>query len=476
MDRLWMRPMRTTLTTALLAATVALGSACDAAPDRAALVCDTLFVDNAALAARDPSLVDEKLTVMGADRYDWFRGTLRLFLRDATLPGAPWSWTPRSAKATGIALVGDPHVENVSTYLDASGAVRLEFNDFDAATWGPWWLDAWRLATSLALLDNAGLAAADPVLARRLAETVARAYVAEVGRSDASAPGRIVDDGRQGRLIGQLFSKARNDAADQEIFADWTRLGDAGRLLVTDAAASDDYLAAAGTIEAALVGGAWDRARPRGTGVEPAGPLLDLARRYGAGVASRPNLRYYLLLDGGTDQPLDDLIIEAKETLDAPPALDPTLRNRSVATDDAARAVALQRALQGELAGLPSVDPWLSASAGTPAFRFRGVTSWQRSPRHEDLEGTAALGAIGAAPMIELANTLGRLLALSHLRAPTRDGAAAAPILATDLAGREDAFISGLGTAAVEMAVRIDADWRAWNEGGARSCHLTEPR
>ncbi|MBT9555155.1 MAG: DUF2252 family protein, partial [Myxococcales bacterium] len=53
-----------------------------------------------------------------------------------------------SAASALVPLVGDPHVENVGSYLAAKGKLVLDWNDFDTACYGPYHVDVWRLAVA----------------------------------------------------------------------------------------------------------------------------------------------------------------------------------------------------------------------------------------------------------------------------------------------------------------------------------------
>ena len=48
-----------------------------------------------------------------------------------------------------VLLVGDPHPENIGTFRAADGTILVEWNDFDAAGYGPYEADVRRLATAM---------------------------------------------------------------------------------------------------------------------------------------------------------------------------------------------------------------------------------------------------------------------------------------------------------------------------------------
>ena len=105
---------------------------------RTALILEVLAEDNQRWAARDPELLRAKYARMLADDVSWMRGTAALYWRDLTTPGE-WAWPTAfgSGPAARVLLLGDPHPENLGTYVAASGAVALDWNDFDATGYGP---------------------------------------------------------------------------------------------------------------------------------------------------------------------------------------------------------------------------------------------------------------------------------------------------------------------------------------------------
>lgn len=153
---------RASISTALL---LACGFAsCGELPDaRDAWVCNALAEDNEVMLGRNAARVEAKLKVMTEEPYLWFRGTAGLFFREVVLPANGWVFAGgKAAEASDVQLVGDAHIENIGTYLDEGGLLRAEFNDFDAASFGSFWLEVWRLASSFAVLDKPGLEAGSP--------------------------------------------------------------------------------------------------------------------------------------------------------------------------------------------------------------------------------------------------------------------------------------------------------------------------
>lgn len=449
-------------------------AACAELPDaRDAWVCNVLAEDNELMLGRDAERVEAKLQAMTEDPYLWFRGTAGLYYREVVWPSNGWLFAGGSeAASSDVQLMGDAHIENIGTFLDEAGSLRAEYNDFDAAGFGSFWLEVWRLATSFVMLDRTGLDAADPATGRLWAGWVAEGYIDAVLAAEAGAPlPPVVDNGRGGAIMAELFAKARKKGAERDELADETIVSGGSRkfryaayperqpkgadlLLVP----TDGELAMTNRLYAAL--SASDLTRT--------GALLGVARRQGAGVASMPNLRFYLLLDGKTTGREDDLILEVKELLDRPLWLDPRSGDEWVASEQGARVVAAQLALQGA----PLTDSWLGSwRDGQMAFRLRHYTDYQRGLDHADVQ-SALQGAAALGPDAErLARTAGQLLAFSHMRAPLRTGGSSLPTLQRALAGDREAFVAQVQQVASEMGLRTYDDFRRFREEGrASSC------
>ncbi|HEY0710565.1 MAG TPA: DUF2252 family protein, partial [Polyangia bacterium] len=119
---------------------------------------------------RDPTAVAEKLRRMARGNFAFFRGSLGLH------PAAPSQF----AAAPPVAVVGDPHPENVGTFAapGAGGETIVDFNDFDQAGFGAFVDDLRRLSLGIYL---AGDAADVPKKHRvRFVEATVNGYLAEL--------------------------------------------------------------------------------------------------------------------------------------------------------------------------------------------------------------------------------------------------------------------------------------------------------
>src|SRR4051812_32828283 len=289
-------------------------------PDRTEELRRALLDHDRQALARDQALVAAKYARMARTKFAFFRGT-------------GWLWPPEPSRfatpaASQVAVIGDPHPENVGTFL--LGSVRaLEFNDFDLAGYGRFVDDLRRLAVGLwVVADMADLKHKQRV---RLVEDLVEGYVAELdGLAHGKPPLALRADGLTGELEEILASP---DTEAKEL----------------PASKEDEALA-----RAVLA------AYPKTLLAErPATQfrLKALTRRH-AGISSFAVLRLQAIVEGPTAAPADDWTLEIKESVGS-----------------AAQIVTIQRQFQER----PDLDPLLGwAAVNGREFRVRQLLPGQR--------------------------------------------------------------------------------------------------
>ena len=100
------------------------------------------------LMAADPDAFRRKFRKMAADPFAFYRGSACLFYADIANREDPWV-DERTAR---VWIQGDLHAENFGTYMDGTGVLVFDVNDFDEAYLGHYTWDIQRLAASVALL------------------------------------------------------------------------------------------------------------------------------------------------------------------------------------------------------------------------------------------------------------------------------------------------------------------------------------
>ncbi len=339
---------------------------------------------------RDPELVEGKYARMARDRYAFFRGTAWLW------PSRPSAFL--SPGASRIALMGDPHPENVGTFTSGAGVQVVDFNDFDRAGFGPYVDDLRRLALALWIAADMGdLGHKHRV---KVVNELIEGYELEIKNLAANrAP----------------FALRTNDNAFngsmQDILVRPTDEQDAA----AGAAASPDKVALVRQLLSTYPETLLD-----GKGLPASMFKIKRVVVAPAGISSYALLRFRVTVEGRSSSASDDRVLDIKES-------------RGALT--AAQIVALQRRFQE----FPDDDPLLGwATAGDRQFRIRELSAQQRRMDAYRLVRELKSPRWKKRDMRELALALGRLLARGHARAPDASGTPGLAALQAVLAGKAD--------------------------------------
>ncbi|MGY1601038.1 DUF2252 domain-containing protein [Geodermatophilus sp. SYSU D00815] len=118
------------------------------AEDRSRVIVDVLVDAFADLMRADADAFRTKFRKMAADPFAFYRGSACLFYADMATLEDRWC-DERTAR---VWIQGDLHAENFGTYMDGSGRIVFDVNDFDEAYLGHVSWDLRRFAASFALL------------------------------------------------------------------------------------------------------------------------------------------------------------------------------------------------------------------------------------------------------------------------------------------------------------------------------------
>src|SRR3712207_4066335 len=143
---------------------------------RGSLIVDVLVREFGDLMALDPTAFRRKFRKMAASPFAFYRGSAALFYADLTGAFADDSFL--DGRTGRVWIHGDLHAENFGTYMNSSGHLVFNVNDFDEAYVGPFSWDLKRFAASVALIGYAK-ALSDAAITD-LVTTFARSYLTEL--------------------------------------------------------------------------------------------------------------------------------------------------------------------------------------------------------------------------------------------------------------------------------------------------------
>ncbi|MEU8528056.1 MULTISPECIES: DUF2252 domain-containing protein [Streptomyces] len=311
-------------------------------------VFDTAFGE---LLAADPAAFRVKFRKMAGSAFAFYRGTACLFYKDLEDEAETG---PYVDERTGrVWIHGDLHAENFGTYMDATGRLIFNVNDFDEAYVGPFTWDLKRLSASLALIGYTKALSDEQI--SHLVRIYAAAYRERIhalatGAKDDDVPPFTLDTA-QGALLGALrdarsltrfgLLESMTEIRDFE-----RRFAPGGGSIELDAATRYKVLAAFdGYLETLPES---SLARPDSYRVK------DVVGRRGIGIGSAGLPSYNILLEGNSDALENDVVIYMKQA--QTPAVsrhvtDPAVRGYF--RHEGHRTVISQRALQDH------ADPWL---------------------------------------------------------------------------------------------------------------------
>jgi uncharacterized protein (DUF2252 family) len=316
--------------------------------DRVQQIIDILVEAFEPLIKADPAAFRSKFRKMAADPFAFYRGSACLFYADVVDDEDRWA----DERTSRVWIQGDLHCGNFGTYMDSSGVLVFDVNDYDEAYLGHYTWDLKRLAASLALLGF-GKALSDNTI-ETMIRTVGEAYVERVrgfasGNDDEqfrltldTTSGVLHDvllDARMRTRIA-LLDRTTTIRAQDRIF----REGPGVRVLDADErkrveAAFAEYL----------------QTIPSGKLKEATSyRIKDIVGRSGFGIGSAGLPAYNLLIEGATQALENDVVLSMKQgNVAAASRVVDDQNIRSYFEHQGHRTAVSQRALQAH------ADPWL---------------------------------------------------------------------------------------------------------------------
>ncbi|MFK7931146.1 MAG: DUF2252 family protein [Myxococcota bacterium] len=415
--------------------------------DRDAVLVDWLQRDNAPWTSREASLIEGKFARMAGDPYDFMRGTAGLFYEDQNRRAQARIHTDllTTRSAATVLIVGDPHPENLGTFLGIEGVgpngwserppLELGWTDMDASTYGPWLVDVRRAAQGLSLFVGAMEGCEEACRADAI-EAFANGYVDALNANDPS-PVVPASTLASSAFIQDLVEEAGDEGASRKRWVKNSQPEEGGRALKLVEAPNEagEGLVFPTDDERALFDRIFEQYnRESGSNVR----LLDVGRRFGQGVSSRPALRFVAMVDRGDDTSDDDQLLNVREILDPPPMPVPT---SPMWTDNAQRVTEAT----AQVWSRSDLDP-LAGAVALPNNAFKVLTwdSWYQGLDHLKASKVWRRGDGDETDIASMATGIGAALAQAHARSYTPAGDSGADVIQRDLNGQVDLFIDEL--------------------------------
>jgi uncharacterized protein (DUF2252 family) len=363
---------------------------------RQAMIADVLVDAFDELMRANPAAFRRRFRRMAAAPFAFYRGAACLFYADMADDEDPWA----DERTGRVWIQGDLHAENFGTYLDSSGTLVFDVNDFDEAYLGCFTWDLKRLAASVALLAWSK-AISDADIAALLG-TYLRAYVDQV-RMFAERPGdemvKFQLDSTEG-VLHDVLLRARLRTRI-ELLQQLTTVHDHDRRFRRGPGVreldDDEHAAAHRAFDAYL-------------GTIPTGKrfgsisyrVKDIVGRTRFGIGSAGLPAYNILVEGRTQALENDVVLLMKQgNVAAPSRLVPEQRIRDYFQHEGHRTAVSQRALQAH------ADPWL----GHTELNGTGFVVAELSPYASDLDWSELTEPAEMEPVL---GYLGRATAKMH--------------------------------------------------------------
>ncbi|MGH3880165.1 MAG: DUF2252 domain-containing protein [Actinophytocola sp.] len=344
----------------------------------------------------DPVAFRRKFRKMAAAPFPFYRGTACLFYADMAHESDPWA----DERTSRVWIQGDLHAENFGTYMDASGTLVFDVNDFDEAYLGCFTWDLKRLVASVALMAWSKAISDDHIAA--LVGTYLRTYVRQV-RAFAANPGdeqvRLQLDSTEG-VVHDVLLKARLRTRIDLLDA-LTTVTDYERGFTRRLGVRELDEAEKATVLRAFE--SYLDTIPQGKRFESnTYHVKDVVGRSGFGIGSAGLPAYSVLVEGRSQALENDVVLSMKQgNVAAPSRVLDEERIRGYFANEGHRTAVSQRALQAH------ADPWL----GHTEVNGVGFVVSELSPYTSDLDWSELTEPDEMDPVLDF---LGRATAKMH--------------------------------------------------------------
>jgi uncharacterized protein (DUF2252 family) len=415
--------------------------------ERSTQIVDVLVDAFSDLMEADAEAFRTKFRKMAADPFAFYRGSACLFYADMTTLEDRWA----DEQTSRVWIHGDLHAENFGTYMDASGRIVFDVNDFDEAYLGHVSWDLRRFAASFALMSWRK-AFSDEVIAQ-LIGIYLNAWLDQVEaftRSDADREFALTVHNTEGavhELIQETSRRTRLGLLERMTVVERyeRRFADRPRNRRLDDGERREVLEALERYKATLPPRPWRR--------EVAYDVKDVIGTGGFGIGSAGLPAYNVLLEGYDEALENDVVLSIKQgNVSAPSRVvtDPEIRDYF--EHEGHRTAISQRALQSHA----------SQFLGYTDIRGTGFLVAELSPYELDLDWDDLTDPDEIRPVLA---QLGRATAKLHCVGDADSDHTLVPFQMEDaitsmIGGRRDEFVADLVEFAHAYAARTQEDHR----------------
>ncbi len=374
---------------------------------------DTDSILSGANPQKRQELKAEKYARMSGSPFTFLRATNSLFWQDFVNDSRLGKFGNAQTKTW---ILGDCHVDNFGAYNNNKGEIIFDLNDFDESIVADYQYDLWRLATSIILVaeDNSLNSKSDQ---KEIIDSFSESYLdtlkSYIGNNDDT---KIYfteknTSGEVKKTIEKAAEKTRQGMLDK-----WSKVVDGKRLFDFEnedlGIASDAKKA----IESEIIAYAETLSGHLSYNLEYF-QIKDVAQRLNAGLGSLGTPRYYLLIEGETDDLDDDHILDIKRQYQPAAyelfSLYDRLNYDSIFDNTAQRHAEAYKAL---IKHADNFLGWMKLVDNNPAdgdfsgdYSVREISPYKKSLKTNKLKDKDSF--------IEVAQQWGKILATDHARA-----------------------------------------------------------
>ncbi len=358
-------------------------------------------------------LKSEKYARMSQSAFTFYRATNSLFWQDFVNDSRLGKFGNAKTKTW---ILGDCHVDNFGAFNNDKGEIIFDLNDFDESIISDYQYDLWRLATSIILVakNNSTISKSEQKeIIDSFIETYLDTLASYVGNDDETQI-YFTEENSKGRVKETLKKAA--DKTRQGMLDKWSKVVDGKRLFKLENKNLGVASEAKTAIESEML--AYGETISGKLNYDPKYfQVKDVAQRLNAGLGSLGTPRYYLLIEGETDDLDDDHILDIKRQ--SQPAAYEFFSLYDRLNYDSLFDNTAQRHAEAYKALIKHADDflgWMKLVDNNPAdgdfsgdYSVREISPYKKSLKTENLTDKDSF--------IEVAQQWGKILATDHARA-----------------------------------------------------------